>query len=144
MHGVAQLAKQIALRLGELLRRLHHNLHYQVSPAVLVERRHTLSAQTGFLARLRALMDPQRGVSFKRRYLNLVAQRNLRKGDEDDAMKVIAIALEELVRIYRQHDIKIALTAAGAPCIAFALIANAGSIFLPSRYADTDCVAPVR
>jgi len=79
VHGFAQLAKQIALRLGELLWRLHHNLHYQVSPAVLVEMRHTLAAQTVFLAGLRALMDPQRGVSFKRRYLNLVAQRNLRK-----------------------------------------------------------------
>jgi hypothetical protein len=44
VHAFAQLAKEIALRLIEPLRRLHHNLHYQVSPAVLVEMRHTLAA----------------------------------------------------------------------------------------------------
>src|ERR1700733_7008268 len=105
--------------------------------------RPTLAAQPEFLSRLRTLMDAQRGVSFKRRHLNLVAQRNLREGDEDDAMKVIAIALEELVRFDRQHDIKVTLTTTGTPRVAFTLVTNTGSIFHSSRYGDTDGVAPV-
>jgi len=58
-------------------------------------------------------------------------------------MKVIAIALEKLVRLYRQHDVKVALATAGTACVAFALVANTGSIFHSSRHADTDRVAPV-
>ena len=61
---------------------------------MLVEMRNTLSPQAVLLARLRALVDTQRGVPFKRRYLNLIAQSNLRKGDKNDAMKVITVALE--------------------------------------------------
>src|SRR5580698_505276 len=59
-------------------------------------------------------------------------------------MQVIAIALVELVRLDRQHDIEIALTAAGSPRIALTLIANAGSIFHSSGHADADGVSPVR
>jgi hypothetical protein len=143
VHGFAELAKQLALRFRELLRRLHDNLHHQVSAAMLVQMRHTLAAQAELLAGLRALVDPEHGISFKRRYMNLIAQRDLRKGNEDDAMKVIAIAFEELVRLYGQHDIEVALRPTGTPRVAFTLVANAGSIFHSSRYADTDGVAAV-
>ena len=97
MHGLAELAKQIALHLRQLLRRLHYNLHHQISSTVLVEMRNTLAAEAELLARLRALMDPQRGVAFECRHLNLVTQRKLREGNENDTIKVVAIAFEELV-----------------------------------------------
>ncbi len=92
---------------------------------------------------LRALLDAERGISLKRRYLNLIAQRHLGKGDEDDAMKIIAITFKELVRLYRQHNIKISLRPTGTSCVAFTLVANAGSVFHSSWYADTDGVAAV-
>src|SRR6202034_1042828 len=98
LHRVAQLMKQIALRLGELLGRLHHNLHHQVSAPMLVEMRNTLTPQAILLARLRALVDAKRGVAFESRHLDLISQRNLRKGDENDAMQIISVALEEFVR----------------------------------------------
>src|SRR5271165_3143435 len=70
MHGVAELAQQVALGFGELLWRLHHNLHHQVSSAMFVQMRNTLTTQAKLLARLRAFMNAQGGVSFERRYLN--------------------------------------------------------------------------
>src|SRR5271156_1358587 len=58
-------------------------------------------------------------------------------------MKIVAIALKELVLLYRQHDVEISLGPTGTPGIAFALVTNARSIFHSSRYADTDGVAAV-
>src|SRR6202161_4020386 len=110
---------------------------------MLVEMRNTLPPQAVLLARLRALVDAQRSVSFERRYLDLIAQRNLRKGDKNDAMKIIAVAFEELMRLYRHHDIKVSLRATAAPRVPFALVADAGSIFHASRDADTDRMTPV-
>src|ERR1700733_8007110 len=124
MHGFAELTKQLALRLAELLRRLHHHLPHQIPTAMLIEMRNTFAAQAELLARLRSLLDAERGISLKRRYLNLIAQRKLGKGYEDDAIKVIAIAFEELVRLYRQHNVKITLRPTRTSCIAFPLVAN--------------------
>ena len=95
LHGFAKLANQLALCFRELLRRLHDNLHYQVS-GVLSH----LCRVAGTPAGLRAFVDPEHGISFKCRYMNLSAQRDLGKGNEDDAMKIIAIALEERVWLY--------------------------------------------
>src|SRR5271155_257517 len=58
-------------------------------------------------------------------------------------MEIVAIALEELVLLYRQHDVEITLGSTGTPGVAFALVTNARSIFHSSRDADTDGVAAV-
>src|SRR5882757_2407843 len=88
-------------------------------------------------------MDPQRGVAFECRHLNLVTQRKLGEGNENDTVKVIAIAFEELVCFYRQYNVEIALRPTRTPRVAFTLIANAGSIFDASRHADADGMAAV-
>src|SRR5579859_3824441 len=110
---------------------------------MFVEMRNALAPEAELLTRLRALVDPQRGVAFECRHLNLVTQRKLGEGNENDAIEVIAIAFEELVCFYRQHDIEISLRPTPAPGVAFTLIANAGSIFDAGRHADTDGVAAV-
>src|SRR6202021_2186505 len=117
--GFAEVAHQATLRLAELLRRLHHHLYHQVPTTMLVEMRNALAAQAELLARLRALLDTKRGLSLERRYLNLIAQCKLGKGDEDHAIEVVAITFKELVGLYRQYDIKIYLRSTGTSCISF-------------------------
>ena len=74
----------------------------------------------------------------------IIAERNLGKGDEHDAMEVVAVALEELVRLHRQHHVKISLRPTSTPCVAFTLVSNASSIFHARRHTHTDGVTPVR
>src|SRR5208283_3297983 len=137
---VSELAQQLSLNACELFWCLDGHLHDEISATALVEMGHALRAKTKFLPALCAFRNLQHGRTFERGYLHLGAERRLRERDGQDAMQVIAIALEELVRLDREHDVQIAGGSAEATGIALALIADARSLFDSCRNADVDHV----
>src|SRR5271167_324301 len=126
---LSELAQQLFLNARELFGCLDGYLHDEIAASALVEVGHTLGAETKLLPALRAFGNLQHGRAFKRGYLHLSAERGLRERDGQDTVQVIAIALKELVRLNREHDVKIAGRPAEAAGIALALIPDAGSFF---------------
>ena len=70
--------------------------------------------------------------------LELVAQRGLGKADGDDAVQVVALALEEFVRPDGEHHVEVALGTAMAARVAFAGVADAGSVLDAGRHFDVE------
>jgi len=102
-----------ALRTGELARDLHQHFHNQIAVALVVEVRNAAPADADFAAALRALGNLDVDGAVDAGDFELVAQCGLRKADGDDAVEVVTLAFEEVVRTDREHDVKIALGACG-------------------------------
>ena len=96
--GFGELPQELLLLLGELGGRLHADFDDEVALAVGVQVGNALAAQLELLAALRAFGDLDGFDAFERVDLELGAERGLREADGNDAVEVVAIALEELVR----------------------------------------------
>src|SRR3984885_7450069 len=136
----AERLDRLTLRLGQLLRRLHHDLHNQVAAAALIQIRHALAPQPERPAALRAFGNLQRRLAFQRLDRNFRSQCRLREGDDDRKMQIMPFALEVRVRLYCQHNVEIASIATVTARIAFALVADARAILNARRNLHLDGV----
>src|SRR6185436_10886330 len=80
-----------------------------------VTRAHTLdalAAQAEGLAVLGALGQLDLGLAAERRHLDRPAERGVRQADRDGAVKVVAVALEDVVRLHPDLNVEIAVRTA--------------------------------
>jgi hypothetical protein len=133
---LGQLFDQFALSTAELARDLDDDLDHQVAVALLVEVRHTAAANAHLLATLHALGNSEGHRAINTGNLDLRAQCCLRKADWNHAVQVVALALKQIVGANGEHDVEVAARAARSTGVAFARIANAGSIFNAARHLD--------
>src|SRR5260370_14033590 len=89
-----------------------------------VQVRHALPLQLDGLPTRRSLRHLDRSRPFERLNLQLRPQRRLRKRDRHHAMQIVAIALEELVRLHIQHNVQIARRPGKLTRLALARVAN--------------------
>src|SRR6185312_433595 len=93
-----ELFQQIALFLGQALRRFHLYLDVHVAVHLGAQHRHALALQAELLAALGALGDlDARCAALDGRHLDLAAERRGSHRDRHFAEDVGAVALEELV-----------------------------------------------
>ena len=128
-HGLRQLSHQVALGAAHLLRNLHDHFDDKVALALVVQVGNAAPSDAQFLAALRALGNLEADRAVDAGNVNLRAQGGLREADGNDAVEVVADALEEVVRADGENDVKIALGTAGAAGIALARVADARALF---------------
>src|SRR4051812_1369789 len=118
-----ELLEQLLLVAGQLLWRDHLHRHEQVTavPAAAVRHvGHPFAAQAEDGARLRALGDREGLLAVQRRNGDLAAERQRREVDRDLAVKVVPVALEELVVLDVDHHVQVPGRAAIGSGFAFA------------------------
>src|SRR5450759_2894077 len=134
-----KLGQQLALALGQVLRRFHRYLNIQVAGLFRAQHRHALAGQTEALAGLGSAgnLDP-RLAAVDRRHLEFAAQSRGGHGNRHPAVQVGAVALEELVLRQRQENIEVARRAAAQTGLAFAGEPDAGAILDAGRDIDRE------
>src|SRR5262249_35276606 len=129
-----ELVEQLALAPGQVLGRLDLDLDVHVAGHLRTQHRHALALEPELLAGLRSLGNfHARLAAIHGRHIDVAAERSGGHGDGHTAKDVGAIALEELVRLDRQEDVKIARRAAAHSGLAFAGEANARAILHAGR-----------
>src|SRR5262249_7250026 len=124
-----EFGEQLALPLGQVLRRLDHDLNVHVAGLFRAQHRHALAVETEAPSRLGALGNLHAGlVAIDGGHLELAAERRDHHRDRHPAMQVGTLALEERVRGDREEDIEAARRAAAHPGLAFAGKPYAGAV----------------
>src|SRR5207253_4955534 len=100
---------ELALVLGQLDRRLDADVAVEVAGIARAHALDPLAAQAERLAVLGALGQLDLGLAAERRHLDRSAERRTRHRDRDGAMQVVAVALEDLVRLHPDLDVEIAV-----------------------------------
>src|SRR6186713_538958 len=111
-EGLVELAQQLSLVLGELDRRLDADVAVQVAGVARPHALDALAAQAEGLAVLGAFGQVDLGLAAERRHLDRAAERCARHADRHRAMQVVAVALEDVVRLHADLDVEIAVRAA--------------------------------
>src|SRR3989338_4515012 len=111
-EGFIQFLEQLTLVLGELDRRLDHDVAVQVARVAGADALDALATQAEGLAMLRAFGDVDLRLATERRHFDAAAQgcRGQRHGHV--AVQVIAIALENLMLLDADLDVQISCRAA--------------------------------
>ena len=120
-----QLAHQLALVLGELDRGFHHDVAVQITGIAGPHALDTLAAQAKLLARLGAFGDVNGGFAGQRGHFDFAAQGCGDKTHRHLAVQIVAIALENIVRLDANLNVQIARRATIDPRLAIAAAANA-------------------
>src|SRR5690606_8428809 len=124
-----EFLQQLALPLGEFLRRFDLDLDIEVAGLAGAQHRHALALQAELLARLGAFRHRHAGFrAVQRCDVESAAERRRRHGDRHGAEEIRPVALEELVWLHRQEDVEVAGRAAAHAGFAFALQADAGAV----------------
>ena len=122
---VLELAQQLLLILVELHRGLHHHLAQQVAGGAAAHRLDALAAQAEELAGLCLGRNLQFHPAIQGRHLQLATERGVDEVDRHLAVQVLAVALEDMVRLDVHLDVEIPRRAAVEPRLALAVQANA-------------------
>jgi hypothetical protein len=104
-HGFGELAQEFFLTLVELGGRGYADLDDEVTLAALVQMRDALGAEAELAAALGAFGDLDGGGAFESFDFKLGAERGLREGNGHNAVEVVPVSLEELVRLDREDDV---------------------------------------
>src|SRR5690606_17825068 len=96
-EGRLELLQQLALRGGEVDRRLDHHPAVQVAWRAAAYRTHALAAQAEGLAGLGLGRDADLRLAAEGQHVDRVAQRRLRDPDRHLAVQVVAIAGKDVV-----------------------------------------------
>ncbi len=116
-----EFAQQLALTLGQFLRRLDQYLDIHVAGLFGAQHRHTLALQSEAAAGLGAFRHLHAGlVTVDGRHLEIAAERSRHHRDRHPTMQVGALALEERMRGNRQEDVEVARWPTAHPRLAFA------------------------
>ena len=108
------------LSVGQLRGHFHVDADMQIAVAVALKIFHTFAAQPEHRVGLCASGDFDRGLVGERGHLNLCTQRSLDETHGHFAEQIIAIALENLVRLEMQHHVEIARWSAAQSALAVA------------------------
>src|SRR6185369_12952523 len=108
LHGLVQLAQELALPVGEAHRRLDHDLAHEIARVARAHALDALGAQAENLPRLRLHGDLDLGAAVERGNLDLTAQCRLREADRHLAVEVVALALEDAVGFQVDHHVEVA------------------------------------
>src|SRR5258706_2916409 len=125
LHGLVQLAQELALPVGEAHRRLDDDLAHEVAGVGRAHALDALGAQAKDLARLRLHGDLDLGAAVERGNLDLAAQGRLREADRHLAVEVVALAPEDAVGLQVDHHVEVAGRAAVHASLALAGQADA-------------------
>src|SRR6185437_6798757 len=132
-----EFSKQFLLLLGEVLRRLDHDLDIHVAGLARAQHRHALGGDAEAPSGLGSRRHFHLGLALvDGRHLELTAQGCGHHRDRHAAMQVGAVALEELMRREREENIEVTGGTAAHTGFAFAGKANAGAVFHALRDVD--------
>jgi hypothetical protein len=108
----AQIGKLLqfrALRSVEMRRHFHHEAEEEVAVLAPVHVNYAFAAELKHLPALRAGWNFQIGFAFQRRHWDFAAERSQRKWNWHFAVEIVFVALENLVLLNVDYDVKIAL-----------------------------------
>src|SRR6185437_13363347 len=132
-----EFRKQFLLLLGEVLRRLDHDLDIHVTGLARAQHRHALGGDAEATGGLGSRRHLHLGLALvDGRHLELTAQGCGHHRDRHAAMQVRAVALEELMRREREENIEVTGRTAAHAGFAFAGKANARAVFHALRDVD--------
>src|SRR5579872_918764 len=119
---LVEFAQQLLLPLAQFDRRFDGNLDIEIAMhAAAAQNRHALAAQAELTAGLRTLGQRDfRATAVKRRNFDRAAERGEHERHRGVTIKIVAIALEHLVRLDRYEDVEIARRSAIHARLAFA------------------------
>ena len=133
MPHAVQFLQKLTLPFGELGRRLYTNFDEQVALAPAIQHRYAFILDTETGSRLRALGNFQRVFALERRDFDFSSQSGLRERNRNHTVQIIPFPLEERMLLNMEHNVKVAGRAAEVASFAQAAIADASSVFDPSR-----------
>src|SRR6478736_3391346 len=131
-EAFVELAQELSLMLGELDWRLDADVAVQVAGVARAHALDALAAQAEGLAVLGAFGQFDLGLAAERRHLDRSAEGGVRHADRDGAVKVVAVALEDVVRLHPDLDVEIAVRSAVRAGLAVAARADPHA-FVDSR-----------
>ena len=112
---------QLGLLFGRQARRhLDLDAHVQIAMAVALQVFHALALDAERRMRLRAGGDFDDRPAIERRHFNFRAERGLNKTHRHLAKQIVAVALENFMRLEVQHHVKVARRPAAKPGLAVA------------------------
>src|SRR5262249_46457002 len=131
-----QFAQKLFLPLGQVRRRLDHNLHDQIArvPAAAIADAQAMDSH-GIVA-LNAGAKRVLDHPIERGHLELAAERRLAICHRYAAQEVLAFALENRVRLYSDDYVQVAALRAPVADFAFARVANLRSCIDAGRNVD--------
>lgn len=97
LDRVVKLFEHLLLLAREIDRRFNESVYVQIAVAAAVQMRHTFSAQTEDLARLRAFRNRDARFGSHRRHAHFAAQSGRRKAQRQIGMQIVAVTLENFV-----------------------------------------------
>src|SRR5258708_9876253 len=111
-----ELLQNLALRFGELDRRLDLHMHVKIAGDARTQTLDALAAQTERLARLRAFRHREARTAGQCGHFDLAAERRRGERNRHLAMQIVAVALEHRVLLDVNLDVQVARrTAVDAP-----------------------------
>src|SRR5262249_55122531 len=124
-----EFTEQLALALGQFLRRLHDDLNVHVAGLFRAEHRHSFAVKPEAAAGLRALRHLHAALAaVDRGHLEIAAQRRRHHSDRYPTIEIGAFALEKRMRGKRQEYVEVAGRAAAHAGFAFAGKPDAGAV----------------
>ena len=139
-EGFRELGDQFALCAAQLSGDLDQHLDDQVAFASFIQEGNAAPAHAQLASALGSLGDLHGDRAVDSGHFELCAERGLREADGNDAVEVVAVALEEIVRPYGEDYVEIAFRSAGTSGIAFAGVADTRTVFDAGRdfYVELD------
>src|SRR5690606_3858529 len=129
-----ELLEQLALALGQVLRRFDLNLNVHVAVGLRAEHGHAFALEAELLAALRTFRDLHAcDAAFDRRHLDLAAERGGAHRDWNHAENVGTVTLEEFVRFDGQENVEVARAPAAQARLTLTGKPNAGAVLDASR-----------
>ena len=107
LKAIIKLLEQLLLLGRELDRCFDINMHIQIATFVGTHIGNTLAAQTEYLARLRAFRNCNASLGVHCRHSYLAAQSRSGKGHGQILVQIVALSLEDLVRLDADFHIQV-------------------------------------
>src|SRR5690606_11135697 len=135
-QGGFKLAQQFLLLVGQADRRFQRDVAIQIAGIAGTHAANAFAAQAEDFAGLRSFRNRDRAASAQCRHLQLAAQRRRGERDRQLAVQVVAIALEDRVRLDVHLNVEVARRAAVDTRLAITTGADAHAVIDPRRNVD--------